>query len=158
MKIRLKYSLLLLLSIAITECINGITLLCFSVCFTNSIVPEVAMIIVSLFMYFILGKKFISQLTDKKILRESVLYVSIFIILSNMISIKLTEITGQYYIIVMALCSPIGNILAYPFSDMSPTYDWLLCVFAPVNVVLIWLFSKIKTRKKPDNIEDEYLF
>lgn len=144
MKKCFKYSLLLLSSIIAIEIINGIIVFCFDKILNGK--EEFVTIFVSLFMYFILGKICFSKLTDRESFRKAIIYVSIAIIVSYILSIGATMITGVYFIIHMEICSPIGNILAYPFSKIPLLYELLLCIFSPVSVLLIWLFSKINMK------------
>lgn len=145
MKKDLKYSLLLLLSIVATEIINGIIVFCLGKFLDGK--EEYVIIFVSIFIYFILGKLLFSRITDTESFRKSVIYVSIIIMLSYIVSLGATIATGIYFIFHIMICSPIGNLLAYPFSEISPLYEVLLCVFSPISVLLIFLFSRTKKSK-----------
>ena len=153
MKNSLKYSIWLLLSIIVTEIINGIIVLCFDK-FINGKYTA-AIISASLIMYFLLGNMFFSKLTDRQSFCKSVIYVSIIIVISYILSIGATISTGIYFIIHMEICSPIGNVLAYPFSEIPILYESLLCIFSPISILLIWLFSKINIKNR--NSRDDSL-
>lgn len=59
--------------------------------------------------------------------------------------------TGIYFIVHMEICSPIGNVLAYPFSEIPILYESLLIIFSPISILLIWLFSKTNIKSKMKN-------
>ena len=145
----MKYSIWLLLSIIVTEIINGIIVLCFDKFINGKY--TVAIISASLIMYFLLGNMFFSKLTDQKSFGKSAIYVSIIIVISYILSIGATMLTGIYFIVHMEICSPIGNVLAYPFSEIPILYESLLIIFSPISILLIWLFSKTNIKSKMKN-------
>lgn len=145
----MKYSIWLLLSIIVTEIINGIIVLCFDKFINGKY--TVAIISASLIMYFLLGNMFFSKLTDQKSFGKSAIYVSIIIVISYILSIGATMSTGIYFIVHMEICSPIGNVLAYPFSEIPILYESLLIIFSPISILLIWLFSKTNIKSKMKN-------
>lgn len=149
MKNSMKYSIWLLLSIIVTEIINGIIVLCFDKFIDGKY--TVAIISASLIMYFLLGNMFFSKLTDQKSFGKSAIYVSIIIVISYILSIGATMLTGIYFIVHMEICSPIGNVLAYPFSEIPILYESLLIIFSPISILLIWLFSKTNIKSKMKN-------
>lgn len=149
MKNSLKYSIWLLLSIIVTEIINGIIVLCFDKFINGKY--TVAIISASLIMYFLLGNMFFSKLTDRRSFCKSVIYVSIIIVISYILSIGATMLTGIYFIVHMEICSPTGNVLAYPFSEIPILYESLLIIFSPISILLIWLFSKTNIKSKMKN-------
>lgn len=149
MKNSMKYSIWLLLSIIVTEIINGIIVLCFDKFIDGKY--TVAIISASLIMYFLLGNMFFSKLTDQKSFGKSAIYVSIIIVISYILSIGATMSTGIYFIVHMEICSPIGNVLAYPFSEIPILYESLLIIFSPISILLIWLFSKTNIKSKMKN-------
>lgn len=149
MKNSMKYSIWLLLSIIVTEIINGIIVLCFDKFINGKY--TVAIISASLIMYFLLGNMFFSKLTDQKSFGKSAIYVSIIIVISYILSIGATMLTGIYFIVHMEICSPIGNVLAYPFSEIPILYESLLIIFSPISILLIWLFSKTNIKSKMKN-------
>ncbi len=149
MKNSMKYSIWLLLSIIVTEIINGIIVLCFDKFINGKY--TVAIISASLIMYFLLGNMFFSKLTDQKSFGKSAIYVSIIIVISYILSIGATMSTGIYFIVHMEICSPIGNVLAYPFSEIPILYESLLIIFSPISILLIWLFSKTNIKSKMKN-------
>ena len=149
MKNSMKYSIWLLLSIIVTEIINGIIVLCFDKFINGKY--TVAIISASLIMYFLLGNMFFSKLTDQESFGKSAIYVSIIIVISYILSIGATMSTGIYFIVHMEICSPIGNVLAYPFSEIPILYESLLIIFSPISILLIWLFSKTNIKSKMKN-------
>lgn len=147
-KNKLKYTLMLLLSLAITEIINGII---FVVSlgkkdyFNGS--EEWLMILISLILYFVTGKFIVSKFNDKKCKDRALLVTGIIIIFSSFFSMGLSISTGQYYLIHMTICSPIGTFLAKPAENVPYLYELLLIMFSPISVLLIWLFSRTKKSK-----------
>lgn len=144
-----KYFFLLILALAITEMFNGVIVFGFNKFL--DVKGEFVSVCVSLILYFIFGKVFFSRITDNKSFNKSVIYVAIMIVISYIVSLLLTVLTGSYFLFHMAICSPVGNLLAYPFSEISGLYELLLFIFSPISVLLIWLFSKIGNGKKNQN-------
>lgn len=142
MKKELKYSLLFLLSVVVTEIVNGMIVFCLGKFLKGN--EEYVIIFTSLLMYFILGRILFSKVTDTGSLRKAVFYASVTIMISYLAALGATAATGIYFIFHIMICSPVGNLLAYPFSELSPLYEVLLCVFSPVSVLLVWLFGRIK--------------
>lgn len=157
-KINLKELFLLPVWIFITEILNTIFLSVLGFLSENDTVRYVVLAILSLLMYYYIGKKILVKLNDNKIGRYSFYITSVLIMLSYPFSEFLTRKTGVYFIFHMLVCSPIANLMVMPFDLIDMPYEiaiLLYALFSPVNVILIWLFSKI--RKKSDNIEAEYL-
>lgn len=159
-KSNLKEMFLLPILIFITEILNSIILIVLGFLSENDAVRYAVLAILSLLMYYYIGKKIIVKLNDNKIRRCSFCITAVLIMLSYPFSEFLTRKTGVYFICHMLACSPIANLMVMPFGLIDTPYEiaiLLNALFAPVNVVLICLFSKIKTKSKSDRTEDEYL-
>lgn len=148
-----KYFLLLTLALLITEIFNGVIVFGLNKFLDGR--EEIISVCVSLILYFIFGKVFFSKITDNKSFYKSMIYAAIMIVISYIVSLSLTVSTGGYFLLHMEICSPVGNLLAYPFSEIPVLYELLLFLFSPISVVLIWLFSKIGSRKKLKHSADE---
>lgn len=148
-----KYFLLLTLALLITEIFNGVIVFGLNKFLDGR--EEIISVCVSLILYFIFGKVFFSKITDNKSFYKSMIYAAIMIVISYIVSLSLTVSTGGYFLLHMEICSPVGNLLAYPFSEIPVLYELLLFLFSPISVVLIWLFSKIGSRKKSKHSADE---
>ena len=154
-KNKIRYTLILLLGLVISEIINGII-------FVNSLfkkggvndLEEGLMISVSLILYFIMGNIIKRKFNDKRSKDKALLITGKIIMFSYIFSIGLSLSTGQYYIIHMMICSPIAGLITEPVDDIPYLYEMLLTFFSPISVVLIWLFSKIGDRKKKQSDSD----
>ncbi len=141
-KNKLKYTFILLLCLAISEIINGIIFVLSlgkDNYFNGS--EEGLMILISLILYFVTGKFIVSKFNDKKSKNRALLVTGIIIVLSYLFSMGISINTGQYYLIHMTICSPVGAFMAGPAENIPYLYELLLTLFSPVSVLLIWIFS-----------------
>ena len=104
-KNKLKYTLLLLLCLAISEIINGIIFV-FSLGTDNYFngAEDGLMILISLILYFVTGKFIVSKFDDKTSKNRALLVTGIIIDFSYLFSIGISISTGQYYLIHMTIC------------------------------------------------------
>lgn len=111
---------------------------------------EIILMLFSLLIYYFISKKIFVNFGDSKIQKYSAIITAILVIISYPVSELITQITGEYFIIHMQICSPIAYLIAMPFSTstINHLYEIILMLFSPVSILLIWLFSKIGNRKK----------
>ena len=171
----LKIFILLLFAIFILTIMNGIVYYSFYffIDWYNSkdalymsqdnidIICRIVVAIFALLSYWQIGKKIFSKINTEKGKKRITIILGVMIAISYPLSAQFSISYGLFYDIYWSMCSPIAYVLLLPLLFKEHTTpllsEMLLTIFSPISVVLIWLFSKIKTRKKPDNIEDEYL-
>ena len=147
-KNKIKYTLILLLGLVISEIVNGIIFVNFSNkkgYFKSN--EEALTIFVSLIFYFIMGIIVKYKFDDKRSSDKAFIITGKIVMFSYIFSIGLSISTGQYYLIHMMICSPIASLIAGLAEDIPYLYELLSFLLSPISVVLIWLFSKIGSRK-----------
>lgn len=120
---------------------------------TRDNVIYVVMAIVSLILYFIIGRMVFSKFSNEE-KKYSAIIVSILMILSYPVSELLTEISGIYFIVHMIIGSPIAYVIAMPLFEYEINYFLsiiILGLLSPISVLLIWLFGKIGEKKSKNN-------
>ena len=147
-KISFKKFLILPLALFVTEILNSIIFIAICNLTINDTIRYIVLAVFSLPMYYLIGKKIFAKITDEKAKKYSAVITSVLIMISYPLSEYLTEITGEYFIVHIAYCSPMANIIAIPFSTFQNDIlsVILITIFSPISVVLIWLFSKIKKK------------
>ena len=116
-------------------------------------ISDVAMVIISLIMYFIIGRKVFAKFNSEE-KKYSAIIVSVLMVLSYPVSELLTEISGVYFIGHMMICLPLAYVITMLFSEIEINYFLSIIIFgllSPISVVLVWLFSKIGAKKSKNN-------
>lgn len=147
-KISFKKFLILPLALFVTEILNSIIFIAICNLTINDTIRFSVLAVFSLLMYYFIGKKIFAKITDEKTRKYSAVVTSALIMISYPLSEYLAEITGEYFIVHIAYCSPIANLIGIPLSSIQNDIlsMTLLTILSPISVVLIWLFSKIKKK------------
>lgn len=164
----LKYFLLLLLSMLISEILNGIVYLLsyhfiswdrlvekgfisYMTADNVDIISRVLVAIFAIFSYAFIGKIILCKFTDEVYKRKAVIILAVIIVLSYLLVAYFSIQSGWFfYSIHWSMCSPIAAVLLLPFQFMEKTIpmlsEILFVLFSPISVLLIWLFSKINIK------------
>lgn len=140
----------LFIALAVTEIINGIIIFYFGEKLPYGGYYLTA--VLSVVMYFIIGIGF-SKIGNDKSRKYALITIAVLIMISYPLSMIISMATGQYYLIHMIICSPIAYIITPPLDGAIG--DYINILLSPISVVLIWLFSKIGSRKKLKHSADE---
>lgn len=163
----LKHFFILLISMVVSEILNGIVYLSsysligyfitkdFISYVTEEKIDIICRIIVAIFAvisYFFISKKVLCKFGNEKYKHIALVLLSIIILLSYPLSAHFSILSGWFYSIHWSMCSPIAYVLVLPFLLLEKTipilYEILFVLLSPISVLLIWLFSKIGNRKK----------
>lgn len=148
---KFKIFIILPLMLLGTEILNSLILLLPSY-FASADIKYIIMPLVSLVMYYLIGRNVISKIIDDKYFKISAVATSLLLIFSCLFSEYLTEKTGEYLIIHQITCSPISNLILWPFGWFLQ-FDKIQIVYSilsPISVLLICIVA-LKYKNKSRN-------
>lgn len=108
--------------------------------------------VISVFLYYMIGVKVISKITDKKIKSLSIIISSVFLLLS----FAFCYLFPNIFLMHLITGSPISNLL---LQFIPENFNYYLAIIisilsSQVPIVLILFFSKLRKRKIQNSINE----
>lgn len=163
----LKKTVILSLSLFITEIINVLICILFRLLIKDKILfychnllmkydrlTDVLMVSISLIMYYFIGRTVFAKFSSKE-KKYSAIIVSILTIISCLVAAVISNIVGGYYMTHIIFCSPLPTVIGNYITNFNLSNNllgaFIIIFFTPISVLLIWLFSKIGKKKQIDD-------
>lgn len=168
----LKYFFILLISMAISEILNGIVYLSSYFLIHNfiakdlmshisgesiDIICRILVVIFAVLSYLFISKKIFCKFSNERSKRIALVSLSVIIVLSYLFARFFSPMGELLNSIHWSMCSPVTYTLFLPFYMTGTTIpllsDLLLALLSPISVLLIWIFSKINM-KNSNSVDD----
>lgn len=163
----LKYFFILLISMVISEILNGIVylssyslieyfitkiLISYMTAEKIDIICRIIVAIFAVLSYLFMSKKIFCKFSNKRSKHIALVLLSVIIVLSYLFARFSSPMGGLLNSIHLSMCSPVAYALYLPFLMTENTIpllsDLLFILLSPISVLLIWLFSKINIRNR----------
>lgn len=163
----LKYFFILLISMVVSEILNGIVYLSSYFLIHNfiakdlmshisgesiDIICRILVVIFAVLSYLFMSKKIFCKFSNEKSKHIALVLLSIIIFLTYPLSAYFSILSGWFYSIHWSMCSPVADVLLLPFLFLEETipmlYEVLFVLLSPISILFIWLFSKINIRNR----------
>lgn len=170
----LKHFFILLISMVISEILNGIVylssyslieyfitkiLISYMTAEKIDIICRIIVAIFAVLSYLFMSKKIFCKFSSERSKHIALVLLSIIIFLTYPLSAYFSILSGWFYSIHWSMCSPVADVLLLPFLFLEETipmlYEVLFVLLSPISILFIWLFSKINIRNR--NSRDDSL-
>ncbi len=170
----LKYFFILLISMVVSEILNGIVYLSSYFLIHNfiakdlmshisgesiDIICRILVVIFAVLSYLFMSKKIFCKFSNERSKHIALVLLSVIIVLSYLFARFYSSMVGLFNTIHLSMCSPVAYALYLPFLMTENTIpllsDLLFILLSPISVLLIWLFSKINIKNR--NSRDDSL-
>lgn len=159
----LKHFFILLISMVISEILNGIVylssyslieyfitkiLISYMTAEKIDIICRIIVAIFAVLSYLFMSKKIFCKFSNERSKHIALVLLSVIIVLSYLFARFSSPMGGLLNSIHLSMCSPVAYVLYLPETTIPLLTDLLLALLSPISVLLIWLFSKINIRNR----------